>query len=176
MQPTLARYVCHRKAVLKFLEKQLEIRDDGRYRREDRIHNIIFPMGKTSDDVPLDGHNLWLIDEKLAYHAFLGLGQATPFASAIELPQRQGARHPRVRHSLLAFVPAIDPPYPAVVIVEFKRPMRNDFDANENPFVQVLGYISDLRSKKARTPRGAIEVKDQTPFYCESCRHFLLDA
>ena len=66
----LARYVCHRKAILEFLQRQLELQSDGKHRREDRIHNVIFPMGKTSDDVPFDGHNLWLIDEKLAYHAF----------------------------------------------------------------------------------------------------------
>ena len=53
------------------------------------------------------------------------------------------------------------------MIVEFKRPMRNDFDEEENPFVQVLEYITDLRSKKAKTPKGRIIViNDQTPFYC----------
>ena len=58
----LARYVCHRKTVLDFLHKQLSVLDNGKYPREERIHRIIFPMCKTSDDVLFDEHNLWLID------------------------------------------------------------------------------------------------------------------
>jgi hypothetical protein len=44
----LARYVCHRKAIIEFLQKQLTIREDGKYRPEDRIHSIIFPRGTRS--------------------------------------------------------------------------------------------------------------------------------
>ena len=67
-----------------------------------------------------------------------------------------------------AFVPSTDTSYPAVVVVEFKRPMRNDYDDDKkNPFVQVFGYVNDLRSKKAKTPKGRIiEIRDTTPFYC----------
>ena len=67
----LARYVCHRKAIIEFLQKQLTLQEDGRYRREGRIHSIIFPRGKTSDEVLFDDHNLWLVDERLAFHLFL---------------------------------------------------------------------------------------------------------
>jgi hypothetical protein len=49
----LARYVCQRKAILEFLKKQLSIADDGKYPKEDRVHNIIFPMGKTSDEAAI---------------------------------------------------------------------------------------------------------------------------
>ena len=66
----LARYVCHRKAIIEFLQKQLTIQD-GKYRQEDRVHNIIFPRGKTSDEVLFEDHNLWLVDERLVFHAFL---------------------------------------------------------------------------------------------------------
>src|SRR5580704_12825432 len=67
----LARYVCHRKAIIEFLQKQLTLQNDGKYRREDRIHSIIFPRGKTSDEVLFEDHNLWLVDERLVFHAFL---------------------------------------------------------------------------------------------------------
>jgi len=60
-----------------------------------------------------------------------------------------------------------DPPFPAIFIVEFKRPMRNDYDERDNPFVQVRQYITDLRSGKAKTPTGRdIPLPDGTPFYC----------
>ena len=73
----LARYVCHRKAIIEFLQKQLTIQDDGKYRREGRIHNIIFPRGKTSDEVLFEDHNLWLVDERLVFHTFF-LAQTNP--------------------------------------------------------------------------------------------------
>lgn len=59
----LARYVCHRRAMLDFLNKQISMANDGKYRREERVHQIIFPLRKTSDDVFFDDHNLWLLDE-----------------------------------------------------------------------------------------------------------------
>ena len=67
----LARYVCHRKSIIEFLKRQLARQTDGKYSLEDRIHNIIFPMGKTSNDIAFKEHNLWLIDERLAFHIFL---------------------------------------------------------------------------------------------------------
>lgn len=33
--------------------------------------NLFFPMTKTSDDIDYLQHNLWIIDEKLAYHHYL---------------------------------------------------------------------------------------------------------
>lgn len=38
---------------------------------EKNIHQLIFPMTKTSDDIDYLQHNLWIIDEKLAYHHYL---------------------------------------------------------------------------------------------------------
>ncbi|PTY00972.1 hypothetical protein DB346_15315 [Verrucomicrobia bacterium LW23] len=45
-------------------------------RRRFRLHNsyfhqLIMPMGKTSDDVRQDSCHLWLIDERLAFHNYL---------------------------------------------------------------------------------------------------------
>lgn len=162
----LARYVCHRRAMLDFLQKQLSVGDDGKYRREECIHNIIFPMGKTSDEIPLEGHNLWLIDEKLAYHAFLASDKQLRSVPQLNC---SSAKEPDiiVFDTACAFVPSNDPPYPAVVIVEFKRPMRKDYNEDKNPFVQVREYITELRSKKARTPSGRdIPIDNNTPFYC----------
>ena len=35
------------------------------------FYQLIFPMTKTSDDIDYLQHNLWIIDEKLAYHHYL---------------------------------------------------------------------------------------------------------
>lgn len=162
----LARYVCHRRAVLDFLHKQLSRRDDATYPLEDRVHSIIFPMGATSDEIPLDGHNLWIIDEKLAYHAFLASDKQLRTLAPLT---NDSQKEPDiiVFDTACAFVPSTDPPFPAVVIVEFKRAMRDDYTMKKNPFVQVREYITEIRDGKARTPDGRdVPVQHGVPFYC----------
>ncbi len=67
----LAKHVVHRKATLSFLEASLGSGQDGKYKLENAVHRIVFPLKKTSDDVKPDQMNLWILDEKLAYHYYL---------------------------------------------------------------------------------------------------------
>ncbi|MBR3245606.1 MAG: hypothetical protein IKF90_23380, partial [Parasporobacterium sp.] len=67
----LAEYVARRKAVIELLGQALEADENGKYSKEARIHSIICPMQVTSNDVPFDDMNLWLIDDRLAYHHYL---------------------------------------------------------------------------------------------------------
>src|ERR1044072_6286450 len=67
----LAQYVVHRKLILNLLEEALKIKGDGEYSYEDRIHQMIYPMRLTSDDVPYEQQNLWIIEERLNYHDYL---------------------------------------------------------------------------------------------------------
>ena len=162
----LARYVCQRKAVLDFLNVLLRRRSNGKYHLEKHVHNVIFPMGKTSADVLFDSHNLWLIDEKLAYHAFLSSDKTL---NSCEITSSESNKEPDVLvfDHACAFVPSSDQPYPAVSLIEFKRPMRDDYTEEENPFVQVRQYIDLIRKNKARTPDGReILIAPATPFYC----------
>lgn len=162
----LARYVCQRKAVLEFLEALLRRKPDGKYHPEKHVHNVIFPMGKTSKEVLFDSHNLWLIDEKLAYHAFLSSDKTLKSVAATD---GESTKEPDILvfDHACAFVPSPDQPYPAISLVEFKRPMRDDYTEEKNPFVQVRQYIDLIRQNKARTPDGReIPIPATTPFYC----------
>ena len=162
----LARYVCQRKAVLDFLQKLLSTKADGKYHLEKHIHNVIFPMGKTSDEVLSDSHNLWLIDEKLAYHKFLASDKSL---KSLPIVDGESTKEPDILvfDNACAFVPSPEAPFPAITIVEFKRPMRDDYNEKENPFVQVRKYIELIRANKARTPDGReIPIPPSMPFYC----------
>jgi hypothetical protein len=162
----LARFVCHRKALLQFLQKQLSLNKDGKYQLEKSIHQIIFPMGSTSADVPIDDHNLWVLDEKLAYHTFLASDKPLNTNPHVEI---KSSSEPDllVFDKACAFAPAAEPPFPAVVIIEFKRPMRNDYNDKDNPVKQVLDYVSEIRSGKAKTPTGRpVFTGKDTPFFC----------
>jgi hypothetical protein len=68
----LAQYVGHRKIILELLEKAVS-RDGGtgKYPLEEVVHGLVFPMRTTSDDVPYEQQNLWILDERLSYHSFL---------------------------------------------------------------------------------------------------------
>src|SRR5688500_14800112 len=162
----LARYVCHRRAILDFLQKQLSITHTGKYPIEERVHQIIFPLRRTSEEVLFDNHNLWLVDEKLVYHSFLASDKPLRKSQAIVSKSK---KEPDIVifDKAIAFATEQDGPFSAITIIEFKRPMRDDYDDIENPFVQVRKYINDIREGKARTPDGRdIPIANNIPFFC----------
>lgn len=75
----LANHVAYRKATLKILKASLSLNKQAKYSLEEAVHQLICPLRKTSDDVPSDQMNLWIIDEKLAYHFYLA--SDVPFKS-----------------------------------------------------------------------------------------------
>ena len=157
---TLAKYVVHRKITLTLLEAYMQKGDDGGYARERTIHQLIFPLKKTSDDIDYEQQNLWVIDEKLSFHRYL--------SSDLELRQTDKLESDdRDRPDLLIFNNPIsiveDEPINGITVFEFKRPMRDD----SNPVNQMFGYVRKIRSGKAITNHGRpITVRDETPFYC----------
>jgi hypothetical protein len=162
----LARYVWNRKMVLEFLQKQLSRADDGKYHKEDLIHQIIFPLRKTSDEVLFERHNLWLLDERLVYHSFLASDKPLQTIPPIDVGS---AKRPDivVFGRSCAFAPATEQPFPSVVIIEFKRPMRDDHKEDDNPIVQVLEYVGEIREGRARTSDGRdIPIMKDIPFFC----------
>lgn len=162
----LARYVCHRRTILDFLHKQLSLSSSGKYPIEERVHQIIFPLRKTSENVFIDDHNLWLVDEKLVYHSFLSSDKPLKTNPALTSPSQQEPDIV-VFDKACAFATEQDGPYSSVTIIEFKRPMRDDYDDEKNPFVQIRKYVMDIREGRARTPDGRdIPIGKDIPFFC----------
>lgn len=164
---SLAKYIVHRKYMLSFLEQALKRQESGKYSREEVVHQIIFPMKTTSDDLTFDKHNLWIIDEKLAYHRYL--------ASDLRLSRVQEIdSDSSLRPDLLIFFDSAiavveeESPYSSgVVIFEFKKPMRDDYSEDNNPIQQVLRYVQEIKQGKARDKDGRpFRVAESTPFYC----------
>jgi hypothetical protein len=59
----LAQYVVHRRVIVELLEKALSVNPDtGKYALEKAVHGLVFPMRATSDDVPFEQQNLWIIE------------------------------------------------------------------------------------------------------------------
>ena len=159
----LAEYVIRRKAIIDLLGKALEVEPSGSYSLESRIHSIICPMQVSSDEVKLDDMNLWLIDDRLAYHHYLA---SDKFLS--KLPVLENGTQKRT--DLIVFDAALS--YTAetddinsITIVELKRPQRDD---NENdPVWQVLKYVRDIREGKIKKDNGRdFGDMSRVKFYC----------
>lgn len=68
---SLSKYILHRKTVIDILDKNIRRNNLGEIAKEETIHRLIFPLRSTSDDIDYEDHNLWLIDERLAYHQYM---------------------------------------------------------------------------------------------------------
>jgi len=161
----LASYVVHRKIVLEFLERRLGVDESGKRAPEAAVHELIFPLRKTSADVPIEQQNLWLIDERLSYHRYLA--SDVPLNELRELDV-EGKQRPDVMifNAPFAFVET-EAPFSSVVIIEFKRPMRDDYDDADNPIAQVYEYVDRIKTGKATDKNGMqFKVPPTTPFYC----------
>ena len=166
----LARYVCDRKAVLDYMQTQLEIQQGGEFATENVIHNIIFPMGHTSDEVGIDDHNLWLLDEKLVYHKYLASDK--PLAS-VEVLECDSRKEPDILilntyDKACAFSDSDPSSFTSIVLVEFKRPMRRGYSDSDNPFTQLMNYMDDINSGKAKSASGRFisAMSQSIPYFC----------
>ena len=163
----LADYIVHRRVILEILGNNLKYDKESKYELEEAIHEIVFPLRATSDDVGADQQNLWLIDEKLAYHFFLASEKAL---KQVEPANSDENKKPDliIFNRPFAFVDE-DVPYGSIVIVEFKRPGRDDYsdhDLEKNPIAQVYNYIDIIRKGEAKDKAGQeLATQKNIPFY-----------
>lgn len=164
----LAEYVMHRKSVLDILATNLKYKDSEqkKYAYEKNIHQLIFPMTKTSDDVDYLQHNLWIIDEKLAYHHYLA--SDTKLRSMSEIDCESG-KEPDILifDSPFAFTDEDTQPYRNITIIEFKRPGRENYTDEENPIKQVKEYMDDIIEGKIKSKDGEfLSDTENIRFFC----------
>lgn len=167
----LANYVSHRKVIIDLLQKSIERLEDGKYAREDMIHELIMPMRKDSVEVFLDSCNLWLIDERLAFHNYLASDKTL---NSMPITGNESTKEPdllslRVFDNPLLVNDQISFPLASITIIEIKRPMRNDMREGEDkdPIDQALSYLERIREGKVTTKSGRpIPGNNEIPGYC----------
>ncbi|WP_321853755.1 ATP-binding protein [Burkholderia cenocepacia] len=140
----LADYVAHRRTILDLVDRSLKrVQHDGKYPFEKVLHKMVFPMGVSSKDIFLDQQNLWLIDERLCFHTLL-----TSDKKLNKVPGLQGTSGKEP--DIFAFfydtpIGVAEPenlPGGGVVIVEFKRPGRDDYD--KDPADQIIQRFVEI--------------------------------
>lgn len=163
---SLAQYVAKRKIIIDLLQTRLTYKDpeNEKHHLESAVHEIICPLRATADDMTYLNHNLWLVDDRLAYYTFFASDKPL---SAIS-PHTESAQRPDVilfNKNLFYWRDSTRSP---AVIVEFKRPSREDYSETENPISQLYDYIKELRAKRIEAPNGELitDVGEETPFIC----------
>jgi len=167
----LANYVFHRKVIIDLLQKSIERSNNGKYAREDIIHELIMPMRKNSDDVSLDSCNLWLVDERLAFHNYLASDKTL---NSMPITGSKSKKEPdllslRIFNTPILINEKSSFPLASITVIEIKRPMRNDMAEGEdkNPIDQCLSYLNKVRDGKVTTKDGLLIPGSQTiPGYC----------
>lgn len=167
----LANYISHRKVILDLLENAIQRQVNGKYVREDLIHQLIMPMGKDSNQIFQDSCNLWLLDERLAFHNYLASDKTL---SSMPITDSKRTKEPDLLALNICDNPILvsekmSPPFASIVVVEFKRPMRDDAAEGEekDPIEQALFYIDRIRNGKVQTANGRpIPSSDSIPGFC----------
>ena len=167
----LANYVFHRKVILDLLSRAIRKDDNGKYVREDLIHNLIMPMRCDSNQVRLENCNLWLLDERLAFHDYLGSDKTL---AAMPITGSSDTKEPdicalNVYDNPILVSDGQKLPLASIVVVEIKRPMRNDAAQGEDkdPIEQALDYLDRIRQGKVATAGGRpIPQSEHIPGFC----------
>lgn len=164
----LARYVGQRRLLLDHLERAISKRDDAdRYPLERVVHHLIFPRHKTSDDVAQNDQNLWMIDERLTYQTFISSDK--PISSLKNQIESTSGREPDLLMFDRKIVFGDEQPVKSIILVEFKKPMLNNYTLEKNPLIQCFEMIEDIRTGKFLDPKTGrpISVASKTiPAYC----------
>ncbi|GAB4030918.1 hypothetical protein [Spirosoma jeollabukense] len=171
---SLADYMTRRKAIIDLFAKFLEADSEGKYRLEEDIHNLIFPMGVTSDDIDYESHNLWLLDER-----FLGYKFIASDKSITSISQKKSNKEPdlvciqdkpKMFDNPMGFGDKSHGELNSLVIFEFKRPGETAHQKNKGNYRWEFSDLIDVYfddfiytpDKKNHKGRQVI-VKNDTP-------------
>ena len=119
----------------------------------------------------MDTCNLWLIDERLAFHEYLASDKQL---KTIPITGSESTKRPdicslRVFDQPVLVSEDVHPPFASLDIVEIKRPMRGDAAAGEesDPVEQAIGYLRRIRDGGLVTRYGRpIPANQDVPGFC----------
>lgn len=131
----LAEYVIHRKNIIALVESAQRYGEDMNRSPEEDIHELVFRRFSDSVETTYFEHNLWLIDDALAF---------LPYVSSDRTMHGGGRKAGDKVTDLLFYDDSMilgDDDGSTLTIVEFKRPSRNDYSfgkAKSDPVLQVI--------------------------------------
>lgn len=181
---SLADYMTRRKAILELLDKFLNADERGEYKLEEDVHNLIFPLGLTNNDVDYENHNLWLLDERFITYRFIASDRPITAYS-----QKKSKKEldlllidsPQIFDNPISFGDRSSGEINSMVIFEFKRPgstahqkrktdYRWQFSDLIGPYFEEFLYQPDKKNYKGNqvvlhktTPKFGFVILDVIP-------------
>lgn len=143
----LAVYVAYRNHVIRIFRQLLSWTEDG-LATEDKVHQLIYPRYKDSEEIDYSAHNLWLLDDDLAYAEYI---------SSDRTPDGTYRAKGEFAHDILINNEN------ELMVVEMKRPQKRGYSAESdsptnNPVTQLKKQISDIRRKGKVKTSGSREI------------------
>lgn len=158
----LAHYVCNRKLIIDTFDELRKRREiDNKAHLESELHNLIFPMGQTSETIDYESHNLWLLDERLVF---------SQYVASDKIISKSETKEPDLvvfNDEVCIYRNGENITTSPLTIFEFKRPKRANYPDEENPIMQACRYAEKIRNGKYEMPEGLepIKVSIETPVY-----------
>lgn len=140
----LAEYIVHRKKIIDLIDVARGFDDAGKLSPEDGVHELIFKRFADNTDTDFFEHNLWLIDDALAF---------MPYISSDRPPDGKSRKKGDKVTDLLFYDDSMylgEEAGTTLSIVEFKRPNRNDYvfgKAKTDPVTQVIETIENAMDR-----------------------------
>lgn len=164
---SLAEYIYKRKLILDIFEDRSGFADinaeKAHYERV--VHDLICPLGSAKNDLAYEDHNLWIIDDGLAFYSYFNSDKQMRAQA-----QSQDKRRPDITLFDLGMGFEKGESLEPITIIEFKRPKRDDYTMSDNPFTQVQDYVKELRNagEASRFDGRTIRtIEKDTPFMCQ---------
>ena len=163
----LADYVAERKVVIEFLERlvaKVRLSPDDDYEHESKVHDLVLPRKASSANIKFETHNLWLVDERLPYYYYFN--SDLPLKDQVE---SEDLRRPDITLSDVASAFQQRGANEPFIVVEFKRPGRDNYSSKDDPVKQCLEYVAEMRSgRSVKDSDGSwiSTVQENTLFYC----------
>ncbi|WP_299723119.1 ATP-binding protein [Devosia sp.] len=143
----LAVYVAYRNHVIRIFRELLK-KHDGDLATEDKVHQLVYPRYRDSDEIDYSAHNLWLLDDDLAYAQYI---------SSDRTPEGTHRSKGQYAHDLLINNDN------ELMVVEMKRPQKKGYSSDgdivtNDPVDQLKKQISEIRKKGKVTTSAGREI------------------
>ena len=165
---SLAEYVTKRKAVLDLLDRLRGFEDPSSKKQylEEAVHQIVCPMRIDSHKLEIDEHNLWLLDDRLAFYNFFASDK--PISSYTDADSNREPDLALFYDSCVAWREN-ERNCDTVIIVEFKRPGLENYTDKNDPMMQLMDYVMLFKSGNSvrdRNGRVISGINENTAFHC----------
>ena len=167
----LANYVAYRKTIIDLMDDFTKINmETNNSENENIFHQLIFPMREedciNTNNINYYKHNLWLVDEKLSFYYTIASDKKFQNISFIESSSSE-------RADLLVAMTNNQDDITAFVLVEFKKPKRNNYNRIDNPIAQIVDYSKIIKNgkfnkiicKNGKEYKEPITIPNNIPFY-----------